>query len=156
MSQVRAASPNDVHSIYLMLRESAVEQGSQESLCATEDNLIEDGFGREPRFQVLIAEQNGEAIGLALYFFIYSTWTSRNGVYLEDLYVKPEFRKQGVARGLIQQLARVAQENHCGRMMWLVLRNNPAVKFYQRLGAAALAEWMPMQMKSAEIEALIR
>jgi len=153
---VRCAIFEDVAEIHTMLRASASEQGSVESLCATEENLIDDGFSREPKFQVLIAEQNGEAVGLALYFFIYSTWTSRNGLYLEDLYVRPEFRKQGIARELMRHLARVAKDNHCGRMIWLVLRNNPAVKFYQRLGAAALEEWMPMQMNSAEIEALIR
>src|SRR5215469_6330239 len=153
---VRCAIFEDVAEIHSMLRASASEQGSVESLCATEENLIDDGFRREPKFQVLIAEQNGEAMGLALYFFIYSTWTSRNGLYLEDLYVRPEFRKQGIARELMRHLARVAKENHCGRMIWLVLRDNPAVKFYRRLGAAALEEWMPMQMKSAEIEALIR
>jgi len=156
VSHVRAASLKDVHSIYIMLRESALEQGSVESLCATEENLEKDGFGREPRFKVLIAEQNGETVGLGLYFFIYSTWTSRNGLYLEDLYVKPEFREQGIARDLMRHLARVANENHCGRMIWLVLRKNPAVKFYKRVGAVSLEEWMPMQMKSAEIESLIR
>jgi GNAT superfamily N-acetyltransferase len=104
----------------------------------------------------LIAEQDGNAVGLALYFFIYSTWTSREGLYLEDLYVRPECRKQGIARELMRELARVAQQNGCGRMIWLVLRGNPAVKFYRRLGAAALEDWMPMQIKTAEMGALIR
>jgi GNAT superfamily N-acetyltransferase len=156
VSHVRSASSKDAASIFTMLRESAREQGSVESLCATEENLIEDGFGPKPKFYILIAEQNGERVGLALYFFVYSTWTSRNGLYLEDLYVRPEFRKQGIARELMRHLARVAKENHCGRMIWLVLRNNPAVKFYKRMGALALEDWMPMQMKSAEIEALSR
>ena len=151
---VRPATSGDVPDIYVMLRASAREQHGEESLCATKENLIRDGFGDSPRFHVLIAEQDGKAVGLALYFFIYSTWTSRNGLYLEDLYVKPEYRKQGVAQALMQELAHVAKQNGCGRMMWLVLRQNPAVKFYRRLGAAALEDWMPMQMKTAEIEAL--
>jgi GNAT superfamily N-acetyltransferase len=150
----RRATPADVPAICALLRESAREQGSEESLCATEENLVEDGFGEHPRFQVLIAEQDGEVVGLALYFFIYSTWTSRNGVYLEDLYVRPEFRRHGIARQLMSELARIAKDNGCGRMIWLVLRDNPAVKFYKHLGAAALEDWMPMQMKAEEIESL--
>ena|SRR5437762_7718966 len=137
-----------------MLRASSEEQGGLDHLCATEDNLREDGFGPEPRFHVAIAEVNGEAAGLALYFFIYSTWTSRNGVYLEDLFVWPQFRRKGVARALMQHLAKVAVDSRCGRMIWLVLRANPAVRFYESVGAAALAEWMPMQITGERLRQL--
>lgn len=150
----RLAAVRDLRNVYELLLSSAREQGNEEGLCATEENLIEDGFGANPRFQVLIAEEDGGVVGLALHFFIYSTWTSRKGLYLEDLYVRPEFRKQGIARELMRELAQIAKQNGCGRMIWLVLRSNPAVAFYTRLGAAALEEWMPMQMKSAEIESL--
>jgi GNAT superfamily N-acetyltransferase len=137
-----------------MLRASSAEQGGLDHLCVTEDNLREDGFGPEPRFHVAIAEVNGEPAGLALYFFIYSTWTSRNGIYLEDLFVWPQFRRQGVARGLMQHLAQVAVENGCGRMIWLVLRTNPALRFYESVGADALGEWMPMQITGERLREL--
>ncbi|MBV8207228.1 MAG: GNAT family N-acetyltransferase [Acidobacteria bacterium] len=130
-----------------MLRASAVEQGGLASFCATKQNLAEDGFGPGPRFHVLLASAGGKPAGLALYFYIYSTWTSRNGLYLEDLYIKPRYRKQGLARALMERLQAIAVENGCGRMMWLVLRDNPAVGFYRSIGAAALKDWMPMQMK---------
>jgi GNAT superfamily N-acetyltransferase len=151
---IRAARVVDVPAIYAMLRASAEEQGSPGHLCATEDNLREDGFGPARRFQVAIAEVNGEAAGLALYFFIYSTWTSRNGLYLEDLFVWPQFRRNGVARALMQHLAQAAVENGCGRMIWLVLRQNPAVRFYESVGADAGAEWMPMHITGARLREL--
>ncbi|HZU22244.1 MAG TPA: GNAT family N-acetyltransferase [Terriglobales bacterium] len=151
---IRPASPHDAAAIYSLLCESAHEQGGEESLCASEQNLVQDGFGPQPAFWVLVAEEEGRAIGLALYFFIYSTWTSRKGLYLEDLYVRPEFRRRGVARRLMRALAQAAKQNGCGRMIWLVLRSNPAVGFYQGLGAEALEHWMPMQMKQQEIDSL--
>jgi GNAT superfamily N-acetyltransferase len=154
MISVREASVDDVPALYEMLRESAAEQGGAQDLCVTRENLAEDGFGASPRFHVLIAEDNDEPVGVALYFFIYSTWTSRNGLYVEDLYVRPGYRKRGAARELMIRLAETARQHRCGRMVWLVLRSNPAVRFYAKLGAVALDGWMPMEMKATEIETL--
>jgi GNAT superfamily N-acetyltransferase len=151
---IRPATIVDVQTIFAMLRASSEEQGGLNHLCATEHNLREDGFGPEPRFHVAIAEVNGEPAGLALYFFIYSTWTSRNGVYLEDLFVWPQFRRKGVARALMQHLAHVAVENRCGRMIWMVLRTNPAVRFYESVGADGLVHWMPMQITGERLREL--
>ena len=151
---IRPTTIADVPTIYSMLRASAAEQGGLDKLCVGEASLREDGFGAAPRFQVVLAEVNGKAVGLALYFFIYSTWISSNGLYLEDLYVAPEFRRAGVARALMQHLARAAEENGCGRMIWLVLRNNPAVKFYERIGAEAGADWMPMHITGPALKEL--
>ena len=154
MSRIRPATIADVPAIYAMLRASAIEQGGLERLCVDEASLREDGFGPSPRFKAAIAEVTGKPAGLALYFFIYSTWTSRNGLYLEDLYVAPEFRRHGVARELMRHLAQVAVENGCRRMIWLVLRSNPAVKFYERVGAEALHDWMPMQIAGDHLKTL--
>ena len=154
MLTIRNADSEDVPAVFAMLRASAEEQGSLDHLCADEASLREDGFGSERRFQAAIAEVDGKAAGLALYFFVYSTWTSRNGVYLEDLFVWPQFRRKGVARALMQNLAQVAVENGYGRMIWLVLRANPAVRFYESVGANGLAQWMPMQVAGEKLREL--
>src|SRR5437868_12207271 len=106
--QIRNASVEDVPAIFAMLRASSEEQGGLDHLCVNEDNLRQDGFGPAPRFQVAIAEVDGKPAGLGLYFIVYSTWTSRNGLYLEDLFVWPQLRRRGVARVLMQNLAQVA------------------------------------------------
>src|SRR5260370_1780602 len=119
---MRPALAGDVPAIYRMLRDSAAAQGSVEELCVDPDNLREDGFERTPpRFQCLLAEVDGQPAGLALYFFPYSTWTSRMAVYLEDLYVAPEVRRHGIARLLMTQLAKIAVDVGCLFLRWLVL-----------------------------------
>ena len=153
---IRPARVDDVHVLYELLRESAAEQGGLQSLCATPENLTEDGFGPAPRFEALLADVDGAAVGLVLYHYIYSTWTSRNNLYVEDLYVRPGFRRQGAAREMMRALARVGGEESCQRMIWLVLRNNPAVRFYRGLGAVAMEEWMPMDLKAPAIDSLMQ
>jgi GNAT superfamily N-acetyltransferase len=142
---IRAARADDVAAMFEMLRASAAEQGHPQDLCVDVASLREDGFGASPRFDALIAEDGGRPAGLALYGFNYSTWTSRNGVYLEDLYVRPESRHAGIARALMVRLHEIAVERGCGRFQWIVQRDNaPAVRFYESLGAKALAEWQLM------------
>lgn len=152
--RIRAAVAADVPTIYAMLRASAAEQGGLEHLCVDDASLREDGFGEAPLFHVAIAEIGDRPAGLALYFFIYSTWRTRLGLYLEDLYVTPELRRRGAARALMQHLAQVAVERGCSGMIWLVLRANPAVKLYEAIGAEALAEWMPMRLSGTELKHL--
>lgn len=140
-----------------MLHASAVEQDSAHHLCVDESSLLEDGFGPSPRFHALIAEDEGRPAGLALYFFTYSTWTSRNGIYLEDLYVTPDARRKGVARALMRRLATIAAEHRCGRLQWVVYRNNDAaVRFYRSLGAAELADWPLMWLTGETLRSLAR
>jgi GNAT superfamily N-acetyltransferase len=138
---LRPATESDVPAIYDMLVQSAIAQGGEAEVCVDPSNLLADGFSANPRFQCLIAECDGETAGLALYFFIYSTWTSRNGLYLEDLYVDPKFRRHGIARSLMTELETVAQRAGCRYMRWLVLRNNhAAISFYETVGAKISAE----------------
>ncbi|HEX4309809.1 MAG TPA: GNAT family N-acetyltransferase [Acidobacteriaceae bacterium] len=133
---LRLATRSDVPVIYDMLLQSAIAQGGEAEVCVDPENLLADGFSANPRFQCLLAEWDGQPAGLALYFFIYSTWTSRNGLYLEDLYVAPQFRRHGVARSLITELEAVAQRAGCRYMRWLVLRGNQsAIRFYATVGA---------------------
>jgi GNAT superfamily N-acetyltransferase len=145
---IRPARADDAPLVLEMLRATAVEQGNEHELCVDLAAVREDGFGSAPRFQTLIAESAGRPAGLAVYFFNYSTWISRNGLYLEDLYVQPEFRRKGVATALMARLQTIAQEHECGRIQWLVLRHNAAaVKLYERLGAHAMTEWQLMMLR---------
>ena len=145
MTTIRPAQPADVPLLYEMLRASAADQGSPESLVVTEADLLEDGFGPAQRFRCMVAEVDGTPAGLALYFFNYSTWVSRIGLYLEDLYVAPGFRRSGVARALLDHLAGIAKEAGCRRMQWLVHRDNESAKrLYDAFGAHALPDWILM------------
>ena len=153
--RIRPAREEDVPIIYSMLRESAIAQGSENDLCANPVNLRQDGFSTEPRFHCLLAELHGNAAGLILYFFVYSTWTSRKGLYVEDLYVAPPFRRQAVARALMMEVARIAIDSDCRYVQWAVLRSNsPAVRFYGDIGAVALSEWEIMRVSGEQLEQL--
>ena len=155
---VRLAQQDDVPTIYRMLRESADAQGGEEDLCVDADNLREDGFVlTPPRFQCLLAELGGQPAGMALYSFTYSTWTSRTGVYLEDLYVAPDFRSRGVARLLMVELARIAIGAGCLHMRWLVLRENTvAVRLYESTGAELSQDWSSMRIERENLKRLAK
>jgi GNAT superfamily N-acetyltransferase len=152
---IRAAEAADVPVLFEMLQATAREQGNEDELCVDEAALREDGFGQTARFLALIAECDGQPAGIALCFFNYSTWTSRNGLYLEDLYVAPAFRRLGVAGELMRRLEAIAVERGCGRLQWLVLRENAgAIRFYEALGARALPEWQVMLKRLAGDQSL--
>jgi GNAT superfamily N-acetyltransferase len=153
---IRLAQPSDVPAVYRMVRESAVEQGGEQDLCADPENLVEDGFRLSPpRFECLLAEAAGQPAGIALYYWTYSTWTSRRGVYIEDLYVAPDFLRRGVARSLMIELAKIAAAAGCRQMRWLVLRENrSAVRFYESLGAVASPDSFGMQLKGKTLDEL--
>ena len=132
MIRVRAAQMADVPELLAMLHESASSQGFPDEVVVTEADLREDGFGPLPRFKALMADEDGQPAGMALYFFNYSTWGSRLGLYLEDLYVRPAFRRQGVAKQLLAALARLAVAEGCGRFQWVVHRGNAASSVFPR------------------------
>ena len=149
---LREAIVADVPEIYRMLRASAAEQGALDELCVDEQSLREDGFGTSPRYQALVAEMDGEPVAVALYFFTYSTWSSRNGLFLEDMYVRPAFRKQGVGKALMRRLIEIAHERGCRRFHWFVLRaNRAAVCFYESLGGEEMLRWMPMSLREKRL-----
>jgi len=130
-----------------MLRESAADQGEPDAVIVSEEELQKDLFGQTPRAHALVAESEGTCAGLALYFFNYSTWTSRLGMYLEDLYVRPKHRGSGLARRIMVELARIAVEADCGRLHWTVLRSNyRATRFYKKIGAHLYEDWAPMYL----------
>jgi GNAT superfamily N-acetyltransferase len=152
---IREALVSDVPTVLAMLRESAFEQGFEDAVAVTEANLVEDGFGPAPRFYVLLADLDGLPAGMALYFFNYSTWGSRDGLYLEDLYVGSAFRRRGVGRALLARLAQVALARGCGRFQWVVQGGKAnAVRMYEAAGAELLTEWRLMSLKGDAIARL--
>ena len=151
---IRAAVPGDVPLILEFIRALAAFEREPDAVTATEADLLRDGFGPEPYYHCLIAEYDGTSAGFAFYFFNYSTWTGRPGLYLEDLFVNPEFRGLGIGKALLARVAAIAQEKGCPRLQWEVLDwNSPAVDFYAALGANFLDEWRNARMTG---EALAR
>jgi GNAT superfamily N-acetyltransferase len=151
---IRRALIDDAALLFEMLKASSIEQDNLHELCVDVDALRADGFGQSPRFEALVAECEGRPAGLALYFFTYSTWTSRNGIYLEDLYVASQYRRSGVARALMKALARIAVAHDCRRLQWVVYRDNAsAVRFYESLGAVQLSNWPLMSLAGEALTA---
>jgi GNAT superfamily N-acetyltransferase len=153
MVRIRAAEATDVSLILELICELAEYERSPSAVRATEEDLLRDGFGPEPRFRCAIAEWSGEPAGFALYFYNYSTWEGRAGIYLEDLYVRPRFRKLGIGRSLFTYLAQVALAQNLSRIQWQVLDwNQSAIDFYERLGARKPTDWQTMRLSREAIE----
>jgi len=154
---IREATPADVPLIAALIRELAAYEKLADEAVATEDGLRATLFGTEPGAEVVIAELDGAPAGFALFFPNYSTFLGRGGLYLEDLFVRPEFRKHGVGRALLVHLAGLAVERGCGRLEWAVLDwNAPAIAFYEKLGASPMSEWTTFRLAGHALEKLAR
>jgi len=141
MLSIRPASKEDVGLLFEMIRELATFEKSLHKLTNTQADLMEDGFGPEPKFRALIADWEGEPAGYALIFDCYSTWRGRL-MFLEDLYVRPEFRGKGIATALLARVARLATGEMCRAVRWEVLDwNTPAIDLYAALNATFLDEY---------------
>jgi GNAT superfamily N-acetyltransferase len=145
---IRRATPQDVPAILELIRGLAeYERASMEEVPADEASLEASLFGERPQAEVLLACEDGRALGFAVFFHNYSTWRARHGLYLEDLFVRPEDRKRGIGRALLVELARIAVERKCARMEWAVLDwNQPAIDFYVALGATPMSEWTTFRL----------
>jgi len=144
---IRSATPADVPLILRFIRDLATYEKLLAEVAATEADLHRTLFGDAPVGRVVIAETDGQPAGFALYFFNYSTFLARPGLYLEDLFVKPEYRGQGTGKALLLHLAKIANAHGCGRMEWAVLDwNEPAKGFYRKLGALPLDDWRVMRL----------
>jgi len=151
---ITIASERDIPHILTFIKALAEYERLADSVVATEEGLRATLFGPRPYAECEIARWNGEPAGFALFFHNYSTFLARPGVYLEDLFVNPEFRGKGIGRSLLQYLAGVAVERNCGRLEWSVLDwNAPAIGFYKSLGAEPLEDWTIFRVKG---EALAR
>ena len=140
--EIRSARLGDVPIILGLIRDLATYERAPNEVTATEEQLVDVLFREKPVAEVLLAFENEIPVGFAVFFHNFSTWLGRPGVYLEDLFVKPEKRGKGYGRALLVDLARIALERGCGRMEWAVLDwNEPAIKFYRALGAKPMDEW---------------
>jgi GNAT superfamily N-acetyltransferase len=139
---IRPAQKSDVPAILQLIRDLAEYERAPNEAVATAENLEEALFGERPAAEVLLGEENGEPVCFALFFYNFSTWLGRRGLYLEDLFVRPDVRRKGYGRALLVRLAQIAREQGCGRMEWAVLDwNEPAIQFYRKLGARPNEEW---------------
>jgi GNAT superfamily N-acetyltransferase len=139
---IRAVTPSDVPTILRFIRDLAEYEREPQAVVATEEMIRAALFDEGHVAHGLIASVDGAPVGFAIYFFNFSTWLGRPGLYLEDLYVTPATRGSGIGRALLTRVAQIAVERDCGRMEWAVLNwNTPAIDFYRAMGAKPLDEW---------------
>ncbi|EKY3231503.1 GNAT family N-acetyltransferase [Cronobacter malonaticus] len=151
---IRAARPEDATAIYEMIYELAVYEKAPQEVVTTPEEIRETLFGAGSKTEALICETDDKAVGYAVFFTSYSTWLGRNGIYMEDLYVSPEYRGKGAGRGLLKHIAQCAVQRQCGRLEWSVLDwNQPAIDFYLSIGAVAQSEWVRYRLDG---EALLK
>lgn len=154
---IRPAVPTDAAQILAFITELAEYERARHEVVASIADIEHSLFGAGSTVHSLICERDGLAIGFAVYFYSYSTWLGRNGIYLEDLYVTPEQRGDGAGRQLLRHIAREAVANQCGRLEWSVLDwNEPAIGFYQSLGAEAQDEWVRYRLDGDKLAAFAR
>ena len=141
--RIRGAEPADVPQILAFIRDLAIYEKLEHEAVGSEELLQKHLFGERPYAEVILCEtESGEPAGFALFFHNYSTFLTRPGIYLEDLFVRPQFRGEGYGKALLLHLAKVAVERGCGRLEWAVLDwNEPAIGFYRSLGALPLDDW---------------
>ncbi len=152
---IRSAARGDVATILRFIRELAEFEHLADFVAADEDKLVRNLFGPRSYAECLLAEIDAEAAGFALYFHNFSTFLGRPGLYVEDIYVAPAFRRRGIGRTLFRELAKIAVARDCGRMEWSVLNwNERAIAFYRALGAEPMSDWTMQRLTRGGIEAL--
>ena len=152
---LRAAEPRDVSAIVGLIRELADFEQLTHLVQTTPEKLMPHLFGDRPVAECLVAEVNGNVVAFALFFTNFSTFLCQPGLYLEDLYVQPAHRGQGIAKALLQRLGQLAVERGCGRFEWSVLDwNANAIAFYERMGATVLPDWRICRVTGPALSAL--
>ena len=152
---IRPARAADIPAIHQMIRDLAEYERSLPEVSATEDDLRAALLGGHPSLFAHVAEEDGELAGFALWFLNYSTWLGRHGIYLEDLYVRPERRGQGHGRALLAELARICVDRGYGRLDWSVLDwNSPTRRFYESVGAVTVDEWVIYRLTGPALHAV--
>ncbi len=154
---LRPAHREDTAELLRLIRELARYEKAADQVETDEAQLASTLFDAGATAHAIVAEQGGRLVGMAIYFFNYSTWQGRNGLYLEDLFVEPEQRGAGIGKALLARLAAIAVERDCGRFEWSVLDwNTPAIEFYESLGARAQSEWVRYRLEGEALQALAR
>jgi GNAT superfamily N-acetyltransferase len=139
---IRPANPKDVEAIHSLIVELAIYEREPEAVVATVEQIQENLFGVDPVAYCHVAEVDGHVVGIAIWFLNYSTWLGKAGLYLEDLFVKPEFRSRGLGLQLMKKLAQICIERGYERFQWWVLDwNEPSINFYKSIGADAMDQW---------------
>ncbi len=153
--EIRSASAEDAALILRFITDLAIYEKAEDLVVAKESDIRTSLFGKASTTRAVICEMNGQAVGFAVYFFNYSTWLGQHGLYLEDLYVSPEFRGMGAGKALLKHLAQIALSRNCGRFEWSVLDwNEPAIRFYQSIGAKPQDEWVAYRLTGKALTAL--
>ena len=153
--RIEAATESDIPLILTFIKGLAQYEGLADAVVATEESLRESLFGPRAGAEVVIAYSATEPVGFAVFFHNYSTFLGRTGLYLEDLFVVPEWRGRGLGRALVRYVARIAVTRDCGRLEWSVLNwNEPAIRFYQALGARPMDEWTIYRLTGESLEQL--
>ena len=152
---IRPANIGDTDTILRFVRNLAIYEHAEDQVLSTPAHVHKTMFSEGATAHGLICEKDGQAVGFAVYFFNYSTWQGRNGLYLEDLYVDPAHRGSGAGKALLRRLARIALDKDCGRFEWSVLDwNTPSIQFYDSLGAQPQSEWIRYRMTGDALAAL--
>ncbi|MCL1142374.1 GNAT family N-acetyltransferase [Shewanella gaetbuli] len=157
MSQVdiRPATIADSGTILRFVKELAEYERALDQVEATLSSIEHSIFGEGSTTDAIICSVDGQVIGFAVYFFNYSTWLGKNGLYLEDLYISPEYRKIGAGKALLKYLAKLAVSKNCGRFEWCVLDwNTPAIDFYESIGAKPQDEWTVYRLTGEKLKLL--
>ena len=154
MIKIRQANIEDAELILSLIKDLAKFEQLLDSVVATADDIRKNVFGDNKFIYVLIAEYDSNPVGFALFFHNYSTFVGKPGIYLEDLYVKEEYRNKGIGKKLLQEIAKIAVEKDCGRFEWSVLTWNPARKFYEYLGAKSMEEWRVYRIEGEALRKL--
>ena len=140
--KIRPAKREEVGEVLQLIQDLATYEKSPDQVEASEDDLLNTIFAKEPRVFCDLVEVDGQIAGMAIWFLNYSTWQAKHGIYLEDLYIKPEFRARGYGKALLKHLAQICDKEGYGRLQWWVLDwNSPAIEFYKSFGAEAMDEW---------------
>lgn len=144
---IRKATEKDTALILHFIRELAIYEKAEHEVLATEDTIKQSVFSNDSHVNALICMQGDQALGMAIYFYNYSTWLAKPGLYLEDLYVSPEYRGKGAGKLLLKKMAQTALQNNCGRFEWSCLDwNKPSRDFYHSIGAQSQDEWVGYRM----------
>ena len=150
---IREAVRDDAATLLRFIRELAIYEKAENKVAAKVETIEETIFGPGSVTRALICELDGEAVGMAIWFFNYSTWQGRNGLYLEDLYVTPSARGLGAGKAMLRHLAALAVEHDCGRFEWSVLDwNEPAIRVYDAIGAEPMTEWIRYRMSGETLK----
>ena len=140
--KIRPAKREEVGEVLQLIQDLATYEKAPDQVEASRDDLLNTIFAKEPRVFCDLVEVDGQIAGMAIWFLNYSTWQAKHGIYLEDLYIKPEFRARGYGKALLKHLAQICDREGYGRLQWWVLDwNSPAIEFYRSLGAEAMDEW---------------